>query len=170
MWQPSVLELSSACAKIERVVLHELMHVLGFEHEHNRPDRDNYITVMPLNIRVSTPSLILLTAFFWIILLRRQMVYEISCSEHRILVSNVVHGITFLLQPSAYIGFQKFADLYDLSLPYDFASITHYTPWQKSTGEGPTYECAEGRGCFKNNGSIRYTILLHVQVKSMNFL
>ena len=32
-------------------VYHELLHVLGFHHEHNRPDRDNHVDVMWSNIR-----------------------------------------------------------------------------------------------------------------------
>jgi len=32
-------------------VLHETMHLLGFVHEHNRMDRDQYVTVLNENIK-----------------------------------------------------------------------------------------------------------------------
>ena len=32
------------------VIQHEMMHAIGFYHEHNRPDRDNYITVVEANV------------------------------------------------------------------------------------------------------------------------
>ncbi len=32
------------------VVLHELLHALGFVHEHTRPDRDTYVRVYYENI------------------------------------------------------------------------------------------------------------------------
>ena len=31
-------------------VMHELLHALGFVHMHNRPDRDNYISIMKQNV------------------------------------------------------------------------------------------------------------------------
>lgn len=35
------------------IVMHELLHVLGFYHEHQRPDRDEYVSVDLDNVEPS---------------------------------------------------------------------------------------------------------------------
>jgi hypothetical protein len=43
------LSLGGGCGTVG-TVLHEMMHTLGFVHEHQRPDRDQYVTVQLDNI------------------------------------------------------------------------------------------------------------------------
>lgn len=44
LYQPQVVNIGTGCDATD-VVEHELMHALGFFHEHARPDRDNYVVV-----------------------------------------------------------------------------------------------------------------------------
>lgn len=46
----NTLLLSPRCFSTRGFLLHQLMHVLGFYHEHTRTDRDNYIDVERRNI------------------------------------------------------------------------------------------------------------------------
>ena len=47
-----------------KIVVHELLHVLGFMHEHNRPDRDSFITMVWTNLRVKQTF----TSFYYLFL------------------------------------------------------------------------------------------------------
>ncbi|GIY85321.1 zinc metalloproteinase nas-7 [Caerostris darwini] len=46
----SKLSLGYGCIWVARV-LHELLHVLGFFHEHTRPDRDEFVSIFSDNIK-----------------------------------------------------------------------------------------------------------------------
>ena len=46
------LSLGKRCAR-PGIVLHEVMHALGFWHEHSRHDRDKFVKVLFKNIKES---------------------------------------------------------------------------------------------------------------------
>ena len=46
------LSIGDSC-EVEGIIIHELLHALGRWHEHNRPDRDQYVAIQTRNIRKS---------------------------------------------------------------------------------------------------------------------
>jgi len=44
------LNINSGCVQ-HGTIVHEMMHALGFEHEHQRPDRDEFVTINYENIQ-----------------------------------------------------------------------------------------------------------------------
>jgi choriolysin L len=48
--EPMPVMYDSHCLKIPVAVQHELFHVTGLFHEHNRPDRDDYLQVFYENV------------------------------------------------------------------------------------------------------------------------
>ena len=53
------LYIGSACKSLS-TILHEMMHAIGFLHEHTREDRDNYIELKFENIKPGTYSPIMI--------------------------------------------------------------------------------------------------------------
>ncbi|XP_060155630.1 tolloid-like protein 1 isoform X4 [Globicephala melas] len=47
---PQAISIGKNCDKFG-IVVHELGHVIGFWHEHTRPDRDNHVTIIRENIQ-----------------------------------------------------------------------------------------------------------------------
>lgn len=51
-YRPTILNLDvNTCFYTIGHTIHEMLHTLGVYHEHMRPDRDKYITIMWNNIR-----------------------------------------------------------------------------------------------------------------------
>ena len=48
---PQAISIGKNCDKFG-IVVHELGHVVGFWHEHTRPDRDDWVTIYRENIMV----------------------------------------------------------------------------------------------------------------------
>ncbi|XP_074655437.1 zinc metalloproteinase nas-13-like [Tubulanus polymorphus] len=48
-----VTKLADGCVNVQGIILHEMMHVIGFMHEQTRPDRNKYIFVKWRNIKES---------------------------------------------------------------------------------------------------------------------
>ena len=77
------------------IVVHEIGHTVGFWHEHTRPDRGEFVTIVKDNIKKGTRN-------FWVI----HSVY--SYPAHAVVTMKVIHAIwtrhaSFLLHHASFV-------------------------------------------------------------------
>ena len=53
---PQILNLNRFRCMNEAIIAHELVHALGFDHEHKRPDRDDWVEIDFKNVRDGTSN------------------------------------------------------------------------------------------------------------------
>jgi len=49
--KPQIVNLDSRICINQATIAHELVHALGFDHEHNRPDRDHWVEIDFKNVK-----------------------------------------------------------------------------------------------------------------------
>lgn len=62
---PQAISIGKNCDKFG-IVAHELGHVVGFWHEHTRPDRDQHVTIIRENIQQGKIALQVIPPGFWV--------------------------------------------------------------------------------------------------------
>ena len=97
-------------------VTHELMHALGFFHEHTRPDRDKFVKILWDNIKRGEQSYAILLLLFFL----GQLLKELG--------SRIDKTISLSYTPDHYKQFEiRKRGVTTLGQPYDFQSIMHYS-------------------------------------------
>ncbi|XP_040581428.1 zinc metalloproteinase nas-7-like [Lepeophtheirus salmonis] len=103
-----------------KIISHEVLHVLGFMHEQNRPDRDKYIRINWENIQNNKRAY-------------NQFARGKFGYEQMPKCSNMFRHKLRPLE-KCYNGFETMT----YNLPYDYQSIMHYSAYAFSRNEKPT--------------------------------
>ena len=62
------ISIGNGCERLGTVI-HEMMHTIGFVHEHSRPDRDDYVWVLEDNIKAGKETSHQLSPFLKLVFL-----------------------------------------------------------------------------------------------------
>lgn len=108
---PQAISIGKNCDKFG-IVVHELGHVIGFWHEHTRPDRDEHVGIIRDNIQPGTVSL--------------------RCADATVCEQQVLrlalNPLTVCVRIGQEYNFLKMepGEVDSLGEVYDFGSIMHY--------------------------------------------